>query len=193
MSVYLPIVERAGRALVLRTVRERDDRPISRDDLRSDMLRRLVDHWEVLRGDRPLPSRRDLRPEEMGFALGRMMLVDIFWPSAVTETSDPTFRFRLVGTEIERTGHRGLTGRWAHELKPEFYRDAVLGAYREAATTGQPCIRRMFYSAEGADMRYERIALPLADQGTQPLALLVGTEWESANQDFFRLYPPLDS
>ena len=193
MSVYLPIVERAGRALVLQTVRESDDRAIARDDLRSGMLRRLVDHWQVLRGDRSLPSRGDLRPEEMGFAVGRMMLVDIFWPSAVTETSDPTFRFRLVGAQIETTGHRGLTGRWAHELQPEFYRNAVLGAYRDAATSAQPSIRRIHYAAEGAEMRYERVVLPLADQGTAPQALLVGTEWESVNRDFFRLYPPLSS
>lgn len=193
MSVYLPIVERAGRALVLQTVRESDDRSISREDLRSGMLRRLVEHWEMLRGDRSLPSRRELRPEEMDFAVGRMMLVDIFWPSAVTETADPTFRFRLVGAEIENAGHKGLTGRWAHELQPEFYRHAVLGAYREAATTGQPSIRRIRYAAEGAEMRYERVVLPLADQGTVPQALLVGTEWGAVNRDFFRLYPPLSS
>lgn len=193
MSVYLPIVERAGRALVLQTVRECDDRPILRDDLRSDMLRRLVDHWEGLRGERAMPSRRDLLPEEMGFALGRMMLVDILWPSAVTETSDPTFRFRLVGAQIEKAGHRGLTGRWAHELRPEFYRNAVLGAYRECATSGRPSIRQIRYAAEGAELRYERVVLPLADMGTTPDALLVGTDWESVNQDFFRLYPPLSS
>lgn len=193
MSAYLPIVERAGRALVLQTVRESDDRSIVRDDLRSDMLRRLVDHWEWLRGGHVMPARRSLRPEEMGFALGRMMLVDIFWPSAVTETADPTFRFRLVGAQIEKAGHQGLTGRWAHELQPEFYRNAVLGAYREAATSGRPSIRQIHYAAEGAELRFERVALPLADHGASPDALLVGTEWEPVNQDFFRLYPPLNS
>ena len=54
---------------------------------------------------------------KVAFALAQIMLVDIYWPSAVTEASDPTFRFRLVGSRIEATGHPGLTGRWAHELQ----------------------------------------------------------------------------
>jgi len=193
MSVYLPIVERAGRALVLQTVRDCDDRRISRDELRSEMLRHLVDHWEKLRDGRLLPSRRDLRPEDMGSLLGQIMLVDIHWPSAVTETSEPTFRFRLVGARIEATGQKGLTGRWAHELQPEFYRDSVLRTYREAAVSGEPSIRRINYSTEGAALRYERVVLPLANQGTTPDTLLVGTDWESVDRDFFRLYPALDS
>src|SRR5919109_4454361 len=162
MSVYLPIVKRASRALITQSMPDSGDRRIAAEELRSDMLRRLVAYWESLRGDRPMPSRGRLRAEEMSFALGQMMLVDIHWPSAVTETCDPTFRFRLVGSRIESTGHKGLTGRWAHELQPEFYRDAVLRAYREAAVSGQPSIRRIQYSWDGNALNYERVVLPLS-------------------------------
>src|SRR5215813_2710033 len=106
MSVYLPIVERASQKLVLQSIPDRGDRRIAADELSSDMLRRLVAHWEAIRLGRPMPSRGDLRPEDIAFALGHVMLVDIHWPSAATEASDPTFRFRLVGTHIEATGHR---------------------------------------------------------------------------------------
>ena len=193
MSVYLPLVERASQSLITGSIPDSGDRRIAREELRSDLLRRLVDYWADLRRGRALPSRADLRPEDMSFALGQIMLVDIHWPSAVTETADPTFRYRLVGSRIEATGHRGLTGRWAHELRPEFYRDAVLRAYREAAVSGEPSIRRVQYTTEGNELRYERVVLPLSSHvGTSDM-LLVGTDWEPANREFFRLYPALKS
>jgi hypothetical protein len=193
MSAYLPIVELASRSLITQTMPDSGDRRIARDDLNSEMLRRLVDYWEQLRQGRPMPSRQQLRPEEMGFALGQIMLVDIHWPSAVTEASEPTFRFRLVGSRIEATGHRGLTGRWAHELRPEFYRDTVLRAYREAAIEGRPSIRRINYATDGPGLRYERVALPLSSYGTLSDLLLIGTDWEPINREFFRLNPALKS
>jgi hypothetical protein len=193
MSVYLPIVERASRSLITHSIPDSGDRRIEREELRSAMLRRLVGYWDGLRGDLSMPSRSQLKPEEMAFALAQIMLVDIYWPSAVTETSDPTFRFRLVGSRIEATGYRGLTGRWAHELQPEFYRNTVLRAYREAAITGEPSIRRIQYTKDGNELRYERMALPLSSHGGQPDMLLVGTDWEPANREFFRLYPALES
>lgn len=193
MSVYLPVVERASRSLITHSIPDSGDRRIEREDLRSHMLCRLVDYWDALRGDRPMPARCELKPEEMAFALAQIMLVDIHWPSAVTEESDPTFRFRLVGSRIEATGHRGLTGRWAHELQPEFYRKTVLRAYREAATSGEPSIRRIQYTKDGNELRYERAALPLSSHGGQPDMLVVGTDWEPVNREFFRLYPALES
>ena len=193
MSVYLPIVERASRSLITQSIPDSGDRRIERAELRSAMLRRLVDYWDRLRGDRPMPARGDLKPEEMAFALAQIMLVDIHWPSAVTEASDPTFRFRLVGSRIEATGHRGLTGRWAHELQPEFYRNAVLRAYRESAIGGEPSIRRIQYNSDGNELRYERVVLPLSSHGTAADMLLVGTDWEPVNREFFRLYPALRS
>jgi len=193
MSVYLPIVERASQKLVLQSIPDRGDRRIAADELNSDMLRRLVAHWEAMRLGRPMPSRGDLRPEDIAFALGHVMLVDIHWPSAATEASDPTFRFRLVGTHIEATGHRGLTGRWAHELQPAFYREAVLRAYGEAAVEGLPSIRRIRYASGGNQLRYERVALPLSSHGGTADTLVIGSDWELANRDFFRTWVPLDS
>lgn len=193
MSVYLPIVERASRSLITQSIPDSGDRRIEREELRSPMLRRLVDYWDGLRGERAMPARCELKPEEMAFALAQIMLVDIHWPSAVTEASDPTFRFRLVGSRIEAAGHRGLTGRWAHELQPVFYRNTVLRAYREAAVAGEPSIRRIQYTNDGNELRYERVALPLSNHGTQADMLLVGTDWEPVNREFFRLYPALRS
>ncbi len=193
MSVYLTVVERASRALITQSIPDSGDRRIAAEELRSGMLRRLVAYWGELRAERSMPARHQLRAEEMGDALGQVMLVDIHWPSAVTETSDPTFRFRLVGSRIEATGHKDLTGRWAHELQPEFYRNTVLRAYREAAVSGAPSIRRIHYGANGSALRYERIALPLSSHGGSADALLVGTDWEAANRAFFRLYPAIKS
>jgi len=193
MSVYLPIVERASRMLVLQSIPDSGDRRITADELNSKMLRRLVAHWHDLRRGRPMPSRSDVKAEEIGYALGRVMLVDIHWPSAATEACDPTFRFRLVGSQIEETGHRGLRGRWAHELQPAFYRDAVLRAYVEAAVEAAPSIRRIRYTASGHHLRYERVALPLSSHGAAADMLVIGSDWEPVNRDFFRVYGPLDA
>ena len=142
-------------------------------------------YWHCKGGGKSMPSRGDLDPLEIPRLLPSLFLVD------VVPGDRRRFRFRLVGSRIESTGHKGLTGRWAHELQPEFYRDAVLRAYREAALSGEPSIRRIHYGTNGNALRYERVALPLSIHGTSADALLVGTDWEPANREFFRLYPAI--
>lgn len=155
------------------------------------MLRRLVTYWDDLRDGRAMPTRADLRPEEMGFALGRIMLVEVHAHGPETDQPGPAFRFHLVGTKIEAAGHGKLTGRWAHELEPPFYRELVLRAYREAALTGTPSLRRIASGDGTYLLRYERAALPLAADGRHPDMLLVGIDWEPVNNRFLQIYPAI--
>jgi hypothetical protein len=67
-----------------------------------------------------------------------------------------------------------------------------LRAYREAVA-GEPSIRRIQYTNDGNELRYERVVLPLSNHGTQADMLLIGTDWEPVNREFFRLYPALRS
>ena len=174
---------------------------LERGDISRDNLRRLVDHWSSLRGARLMPARRDLRPEDLSFVLAQVMLIDVHRPSdpASPRTNGGTngggaeisFRFRLVGTRIEETGHPGLQGRWVHELMPVAYRRLVLQAYGEAVRESAPNFYRVALDHGGQQLRYERVTLPLGDDGGTVDSLLVGTDWEPANDEFFRVYPAI--
>jgi hypothetical protein len=165
---------------------------LERGEISRNNLRRLVDHWNGLRGARQMPARRDLRPEDLSFILAQVMLIDVH------RASDPapgvpqvSFRFRLVGTRIEEAGHPGLQGRWVHELMPLAYRRLVLQAYSEAVRESAPNFYRVALDHGGQQLRYERVTLPLGDGGGFVDSLLVGTDWEPANDEFFRVYPAI--
>lgn len=160
---------------------------LERGDISRDNLRRLVDHWSSLRGARLMPARRDLRPEDLSFVLAQVMLIDVHR----SPESEISFRFRLVGTRIEETGHPGLQGRWVHELMPVAYRRLVLQAYGEAVREAAPTFYRVALDHGGQQLRYERVTLPLSDDGGIVDSLLVGTDWEPANDEFFRVYPAI--
>ena len=78
-----------------------------------------------------------------------------------------------------------------HELKPVAYRRLVLQAYREAVREAAPNFYRVALDHGGQRLRYERVTLPLGDDGMTVDSLLVGTDWVSANDDFFRVYPAI--
>jgi hypothetical protein len=192
MPAPLSVIPGGSRLPTPRPRRGNADMPILRGDIRSEMLRSLIAYWDALRGERAMPARADLRPEEMGFALGRIMLVEIHEQApAGSDQPGPTFRFHLVGTKIEAAGHGKLTGRWAHELEPPFYRELVLRAYREAALSGLPSLRRIASGDGTYLLRYERAALPLAADGRHPDMLLVGIDWEPVNNRFLQIYPAI--
>jgi hypothetical protein len=191
MPAPLSVIPGGSRLPTPRPRRGNADVQIPREELRSDMLRRLVAYWDGLLGERAMPARADLRPEEMGFALGRIMLVEVHAHGPDADQPGPSFRFHLVGTKIEAAGHGKLTGRWAHELEPPFYRELVLRAYREAALTGTPSLRRIASGDGTYLLRYERAALPLSADGCHPDMLLVGIDWEPVNNRFLQIYPAI--
>ncbi len=164
-------------------------RRLVRGEISRGKLCRLVDHWDALRGERALPGRRDVMPEDLSFMLGHVMLIEVH--RDVPAKPALAFRFRLVGTRIEETGHPGLQGRWAHELSPDVYRRLVLHGYRLAVREAAPNFYRVTLDHAGQKLRYERVVLPLGDDGCTVSTLLVGTEWEAENEAFFRAYPAI--
>ncbi len=162
------------------------------DEISRKNLRRLVAHWEGLRPPQGLPCRADLRPEDLSFMLSQIMLVDaVMRPGANPVPADCSFRFRMVGSRIETAGHRGLQGRWAHELTPLPYRRLVLRAYSEAVREAAPNFYRINLEIGGQWLRYERVTLPLSGDGMAVGGLLVGTDWDAENDEFFRCHPAI--
>ncbi len=70
---------------------------------RTSVVERAFAYWSSKRTAGGLPSRADLRPEEIPRLLPYVFLVDV-------ERAPMSFRFRLVGTEICRLAAREHTG-----------------------------------------------------------------------------------
>src|SRR3546814_4191007 len=60
--------------------------------LRNPDLLRLLGYWRSKRSGRAMPSRRDVDPTEIPWALSRIFLVDY--------SAQDGFRYRLAGSEI---------------------------------------------------------------------------------------------
>ena len=64
-------------------------------ELQHPMLRTAYDYWFLKKGDRELPSRKDISPEEMKVYLANVMLIDVSY--------DPLdFVYRVFGSGVGR-------------------------------------------------------------------------------------------
>jgi hypothetical protein len=150
--------------------------------LRPTMLRRcdpglirFYDYWELLRGDRSMPARRDLDPLQAprGF-LPNIMLIDYLHDQR-------RYRYRLVGSNIITATGENRTGRYFDEFG--FFRDhpAVLPQYARVVQS-----RRPLYSLEPftnfiseSDYDVDRLILPLSDDDHFVDTLLVLFQFNS--------------
>jgi hypothetical protein len=146
--------------------------------LRSPHLLKLFDYWCSKRHGRPMPSRDDIDPVDIGWALSRLFLVDY--------SPEDGFRYRLAGAEIAsllgRGNMKGLTLR--DFLSPErarFVEERWLPLVRErciVAMTG-----RIYLAAERTPVG-ERLLLPLAEEAGGPVTGMLGMtvcEWAAGN------------
>ena len=109
-------------------------------------------------GDR-LPRRRDIRPEEIARLLPHIFLVDV-------AGDPPSFKFRLVGTQITQWAGGEYTGVAVNEAEygPNWRR--VYDIYLQSVRTRAPVHSE--YSApwkEREFLVYERIIAPMSDDG----------------------------
>jgi len=131
----------------------------------------VLDYWREKAGDRAMPSRVDLDPViDLPRLTLHMFLVDV-------ERGDTRFRFRLVGTGVVDHVGRDMTGKYLDELfdhenhyieTKEDYLDVV--RYREPRTD----VVRFFSDLRGMVSNYERLLLPLSDDGER-VNLLFGS------------------
>jgi hypothetical protein len=65
----------------------------------SPRIRRVWDYWNARRGDRPMPSRRDINPADIIDLLPYLVLTEVL-------AEPPFLRYRLVGTkQVAIRGH----------------------------------------------------------------------------------------
>ena len=80
----------------------------------------------------------------------------------------PVFRYRLVGTAVDSSLGRTLTGKRLDVVIPGFHEDPRLnGPYLETAATGQPSYRKgaPLFDHNQQYRALERLLMPLARDG----------------------------
>jgi hypothetical protein len=129
-----------------------------RPALEDERLRRLLEYWELRRGDRSMPARRDMDPVDMSYVLGYILLVEVH--------HEPLrFRYRLVGTLTPRRQNIDLTGMWVHELPFPQLRAELQANYTALVGLRRPTALKRDEQLDGNRLRWEVLALPLAADG----------------------------
>jgi hypothetical protein len=132
-------------------------------DLRHHDHRTLFDYWRArFHGDR-LPGRSDIDPADLRSLLPRLALIDV-----LREPSGLAFRYRLTGTEIVNRAGRDPTGKRFDELYRGDYLQTANETYRQVVESARPHTSdRVYPLVPGREyMRYDRLLLPLASDGT---------------------------
>lgn len=139
-----------------------------------ERLAALHSYWSDKRGTRAMPSRADVDPAELRALLPHLLLVDVV-------DGGQDFRYRLVGTEIERQIGRQVTGRLISEALSGDYLAYILSVHRRVLAEraavycensfgeGQPG-----FGLIAAYKRAYRLLLPLSKDGTTVDMVLCG-------------------
>jgi hypothetical protein len=133
-----------------------DEIPFQEADRR---LHTVLEYWSAKRGDRPMPSRREIDPIELGPAvLPHLMLVDI--------EAGPRFRYRLFGTAVSEAFGSDPTGQYIDSIMVGRYRDFLLGLYSDLVAMKKPVYSTSIYGNPiGEKMWTQRLMLPLSSDG----------------------------
>lgn len=119
-----------------------------------------------LRAGGRLPSRSAIRPEELKPWLGWINLLEVV-------DGGRDYVFRLYGSNVAREFARDLTGRSISELPPEHV-PIVTAPFQRVMRERLPCATRHLIHIEGRSFVWERLVLPLAEDGEAVDILLIG-------------------
>ncbi|HXP75798.1 MAG TPA: PAS domain-containing protein [Stellaceae bacterium] len=128
-------------------------------ELRNPVLRRAYEYWCLRKGDRPLPSRKDISPEDMKTYLSNVMLIDVSY-----EPLD--FVYRVFGSGIAQAHGKEYTGKSVRELEPPEFSNLVWHQYLEVVRERKPCLHGICFQAEGKYHKYHRLTSPLSSDGS---------------------------
>jgi hypothetical protein len=131
-------------------------------------LQRLYQYWAEKRGERAMPSRADIDPLDMRFAIGNLILIDVI------EGSAPQFRIRLHGSNLsERVGF-DLTGKMLDALPHPEFRELTRQSFTKVAKTKKPLHAYRDRVLDDRRRHYETLILPLSSDGDRVDLILCG-------------------
>ncbi|MFM8820602.1 MAG: PAS domain-containing protein [Phenylobacterium sp.] len=118
----------------------------------------LLSYWSGLRRDGRLPSRADIRPEDIKSFLPRISLIEV--------GEDPRFRVRLAGTGLYDLYGAEITGRTVREAFPGSAADYWRGELEVLLSERRPAIGVHSLGWRGAPhLSILWTRLPLASNG----------------------------
>ena len=129
-------------------------------------------YWQRIRGSRAMPARADFSPADIPKLLPYVILMDVL--------RDPLdFRYRVVGTEIDRICARNYKGMKFSELPDKRDPNPIWRHHREAVEARAPVRRELSYVGPDGDVRrIEHCLMPLSSDGESVDHILVAVEIE---------------
>lgn len=134
--------------------------------------RRLYQYWLARKGGRPFPGRADIDPLDLGFALGRLSLIDEL-------TGPRRYRFRLLGTEPTKQLGFEMTGRYLDQLPRPDLRAYLEKLFAQTIAQRAPTYEAATDILDKRKWNHETLALPLASDGETIDMLLVWVKTEA--------------
>jgi len=143
--------------------------PDFREQLGDHDLIRFYDFYVSLRGDRAMPSRKDLDPLHIPPEfLPNLMLIDVL--------QEPRrYRYRLIGTHVVTASGEDRTGRTFENVGFFKVHPIVVEQYDKVVDTGQPLhsLEPFTNFTSGVTYTVDRLLLPLSSDGCTVEMLIV--------------------
>ena len=131
-------------------------------------LQRLYQYWLEKRGERSMPSRTDIDPLDIRFAIGNIVLIDVI------EGAPLQFRIRLHGTNLAEHLRYDMTGKMLDDLPQVEFRNLTRQSFTKVVSTGEPLHARRDRILDERPRRYETIILPLSGDDARVDMLICG-------------------
>ena len=139
------------------------------DDLRPKPMKFALDHWDRAVATLGVPTTRLVDPVQLAPALGYLLLVD-----AVDGGRD--FAYRLFGTVIGAVSGFDMTRKKLSDHPASAYiREFSLALYRAAILRREPVWSHYGPAMAVSTSAWDRIVLPLVDDGGRVCRFLVAT------------------
>ncbi len=128
-------------------------------DIPDGRLRALYEYWNVKRGDRPAPGRRDIDPVEIPELLGFVNLYDV-------RLEPRDYLVRLNGSEVAAMMGQDITGMWCSDVVSGEDKERCHAAFAMCVDDWAPALVETSLGFCGKDYASQvLLALPLSSDG----------------------------
>lgn len=123
------------------------------------VIQEAYTYWNRKRGDRPMPSRDDIDPIDIPGIIPHIILIDV-------EHDPLDFRFRLIGTYVDRHVSGSYTGKRHRDIPQKGPGSGIWKAMEQVVQTGEPHVDYLGYYGPVPEVRgVEEAILPLGKDG----------------------------
>ena len=145
-------------------------RQLAIEALDDAVLKGVLDYWRSRKGDRAVPLRAEILPEDMAPYLHRLALLEVL-------VEPPYFRFRLVGGTAQLVFGVQVTGRSLEAVQHPAHAAALRDLCQAIVLQEQPQCREISIRQGQRHFAYRLIGLPLSSDGSRIDRLLLAPNW----------------